>query len=113
MQRPDPISPPDVAQSPTDPVRARLLIIDDNEAIHEDFRKTLSMRGRRERAAIEEDEALIFGGAPAASTVHYPEFEVDVASQGQEGVAKVKAARADGRPYSFAFVDMRMPPGWD
>ena len=40
-------------------------------------------------------------------------FEVDSAYQGQEGVAKIRQAVDEGRPYAMAFVDMRMPPGWD
>jgi diguanylate cyclase (GGDEF)-like protein len=40
-------------------------------------------------------------------------FEIDSAMQGEEGLAKVEAANKIGRPYCMAFVDMRMPPGWD
>jgi two-component system NtrC family sensor kinase len=40
-------------------------------------------------------------------------FELDSAFQGQEGLAKVEAALQEGLPYAMAFVDMRMPPGWD
>ncbi|HSV46589.1 MAG TPA: response regulator, partial [Ramlibacter sp.] len=32
---------------------------------------------------------------------------------GREGLAMVEAAVQAGRPYALAFVDMRMPPGWD
>ena len=38
---------------------------------------------------------------------------MDSAYQGQEGVARVQRAKDEGRPYAMAFVDMRMPPGWD
>jgi len=40
-------------------------------------------------------------------------FPVDSAYQGQEGLEMVKKAQAEGRPYAMAFVDVRMPPGWD
>src|SRR6185312_12690910 len=40
-------------------------------------------------------------------------FEVDSAFQGQEGLEMVRKAVAEGRPYPLAFVDVRMPPGWD
>ena len=40
-------------------------------------------------------------------------FELDSAYQGQEGLAMVKKALAENRPYALAFVDVRMPPGWD
>ncbi|HEV3180084.1 MAG TPA: EAL domain-containing protein, partial [Steroidobacteraceae bacterium] len=42
-----------------------------------------------------------------------PSFDVDSAMQGREGVERAHQALAEGRPYSVAFVDMRMPPGWD
>jgi PAS domain S-box-containing protein len=41
------------------------------------------------------------------------QFEVDSAYQGQEGVLLVKKALEAGLPYAMAFVDVRMPPGWD
>ena len=33
--------------------------------------------------------------------------------QGRDGVERARRARDEGRPYSVAFIDMRMPPGWD
>jgi PAS domain S-box-containing protein len=42
-----------------------------------------------------------------------PHFEVDCVHQGKGGLAHVTRAREAGRPYSVAFVDGRMPPGWD
>ena len=40
-------------------------------------------------------------------------FEIDSAYQGQEGLEMVCQALRDKRPYAVAFVDVRMPPGWD
>ena len=91
----------------------RLLIIDDNPAIHEDFRKILVPAEVPENACgIEEDEAAIFGDAPAATSTGVS-FEVDSASQGQEGLDLIRRALQEKRPYTMAFVDVRMPPGWD
>ena len=42
-----------------------------------------------------------------------PTFEVDSAFQGQDGLQRVIAARNEKRPYAMAFLDIRMPPGWD
>lgn len=84
----------------------RILVIDDNHAIHDDFRKILGAPDA-EDAALREAEARIFG---ARSTML---FEIDTASQGEEGLRKVEQAMAEGRPYAMAFVDVRMPPGWD
>jgi DNA-binding NtrC family response regulator len=38
---------------------------------------------------------------------------VDSAFQGEQGLARVYHAIHEGRPYSMAFVDVRMPPGLD
>ena len=40
-------------------------------------------------------------------------FEIDSAFQGEEGLEKMLAAKEADRPYALAFVDVRMPPGWD
>ena len=40
-------------------------------------------------------------------------FELDHAYQGKEGWEMVQEATKNGNPYALAFVDMRMPPGWD
>lgn len=91
--------------------RRRILVIDDNDAIHGDFRKTLESKTPTERLA--NAAALLFGGPKTPAAAGLPGFEVDTALQGQEGYEKVKASLSEGRPYAMAFVDMRMPPGWD
>jgi len=88
----------------------RVLIVDDSRAIHEDFVKILG-RGRDTESELEVAERLLLGSAVAERA--RPWFEIDTALQGQEGVARVQKARQEGRPYALAFVDMRMPPGWD
>ena len=86
----------------------RLLMIDDNPAIHEDYRKILA---GRDDTRMSTAEAALFG--EPQSTVSRPVFDVDSAMQGREGVELARQALLAGRPYSVAFVDMRMPPGWD
>jgi len=88
----------------------RVLIIDDNRTIHDDFRKILAPSDWT-GVAIEDSAALIFGGT--VRKVAPPRFELDSAYQGQEGLALLKKALAERRPYAMAFVDVRMPPGWD
>ncbi len=96
----------------TDPVVNRILIIDDNPAIHADFRKVLTLGSEAgAEAVLATLEADLFG-VPARIAAR-PTFEIDSAHQGREGVERVRAALAAGRPYAMAFVDMRMPPGWD
>lgn len=90
----------------------RILIIDDNPAIHEDFRKILSAQAGESPVDVLESSLFGSGSIPAPSP-HLPTFEVDAALQGQEGLQKVQQALAEDRPYALAFVDGRMPPGWD
>ncbi|MDB6022652.1 MAG: Signal transduction histidine kinase [Pedosphaera sp.] len=51
-------------------------------------------------------------GAPSADN-NFPTFKIDFAFQGQEALACVRAALAEDYPYTMAFMDVRMPPGWD
>jgi len=91
-------------------ITRRVLVVDDNAAIHEDFRKILG--GNTESSAeLLAAERLLLG--EAAPGVARPAFEIDTALQGQEGVARVRHALEEERPYAMAFIDMRMPPGWD
>ncbi len=94
------------------PFNRRVLVIDDNEAIHHDFLKVLGVQPEHAaQAALEVLEADIFGGSAAAAA--RPNFRLDSAYQGRDGVAMARQAALEGRPYAMAFVDMRMPPGWD
>ncbi len=86
----------------------RILVIDDNKAIHDDLRKVLIGETKAEER-LQDDEAFLFG----VEAVPVSEFEIDSAYQGQEGLAKLEQSLAEGRPYALAFVDVRMPPGWD
>jgi len=86
----------------------RILVIDDNTSIHDDYRKIL---GGQEAGKVSAAEAALFGEQRPA--VERPTFDVDSAMQGRDGVELAREALAEGRPYSVAFVDMRMPPGWD
>ena len=87
----------------------RVLVIDDNQAIHDDFRKILQAKAEEERFA--QARAALFG-TPSVSKA-LARFELDYADQGQAALTLVQLARNEGRPYAVAFVDMRMPPGWD
>lgn len=90
----------------------RILIIDDSEAIHRDFRRVLSppRSPGRERLALLEEELL---GVSTTQEQAEPGFDVDSAFQGKEGVAKVERSLEQGHPYSLIILDYRMPPGWN
>jgi two-component system NtrC family sensor kinase len=86
-----------------------VLVVDDNPAIHDDFRKILSSEDRVADALDALDEALFASKAPRFDL----RLEVDTALQGEEALERVIAARAQGRPFALAFIDIRMPPGWN
>jgi PAS domain S-box-containing protein len=87
----------------------RILVVDDNPAIHADMRKILCPKATPDDYLAA--EAALFDTEPESA--ERSKFEIDSAYQGQEGLALLKKALAEGRPYSMAFVDVRMPPGWD
>jgi signal transduction histidine kinase len=88
----------------------RILVIDDNRAIHEDIRKILGAdpTGRDD---LEEREALLFQEPAPPSRRQV--FHIDSAFNGQEGLRLLERAVELGEPYAVAFVDVRMGPGWD
>lgn len=88
----------------------RILVIDDNHAIHSDFRKILCPAVKND-SSLDAAEAQIFGHAPASASP--VSFQVDSAFQGQEGLTLVEKSIASNQPYSVVFMDVRMPPGWD
>ena len=89
----------------------RILVTDDNVAIHEDFRKILA-KDTPVNTDLSDAETLLFGDT-APVPAHKTVYELNFALQGQQAVQGVEQALADGRPYALAFVDIRMPPGWD
>jgi two-component system, cell cycle sensor histidine kinase and response regulator CckA len=94
----------------TDEFIPRILVVDDNPAIHDDFRKTL-LGLKSSASSLADIEAELFskpGPAPKVGP-----FRVDFALQGAEALALVQKALDSSDPYALAFIDIRMPPGWD
>jgi diguanylate cyclase (GGDEF)-like protein/PAS domain S-box-containing protein len=89
----------------------RILIIDDVVAIHEDFRRILS--GGALNTKFEEALAAITNKNPLTEEKFTDKYILDSAYQGEEGFKLVEKAVAQNDHYALAFVDMRMPPGWD
>lgn len=91
-------------------VNLRVLVIDDNRSIHEDFKKVLQARSVADNT-LQEVRTALFGEGQAVGEGEH--FQVDCADQGETGLSLVQKARQQGSPYAVAFIDMRMPPGWD
>lgn len=91
----------------------RILIVDDQPSLHEDYAKALTPRPPA-APALADAKAAFFGeaAAPAPAPLEAG-WELVFASQGQEALALLENALREKRPFAMAFVDMRMPPGWD
>jgi two-component system sensor histidine kinase/response regulator len=87
----------------------RILIVDDNRAIHSDFQKILAEERVVDRTRSM--ESVLFG--EELDTRKAVRFQLESAYQGQEGFEMVQRAVAENRNYAMAFMDVRMPPGWD
>lgn len=89
----------------------RIIVIDDNTEIHKDFIKVLTKTAKNE---LEDLAQQLFDTANVNSdSLVLPHFKIDTATQGQEGAALIEKATREQEPYALAFVDVRMPPGWD
>ena len=88
----------------------RILVIDDNPSIHKDFQTILLEEEESETLNALRDEVF---GNKTNTTAFKSVYELDFASQGKEGCEKIQQACSEDHPYELAFVDMRMPPGWD
>ncbi len=89
----------------------RILIVDDSPAIHDDFKKIL-VRSNPAGSDLESAEASLFGPSETGGGDE-EDFELTSAFQGEEALAMVRAAVQAGHSFAMAFVDVRMPPGWD
>jgi diguanylate cyclase (GGDEF)-like protein/PAS domain S-box-containing protein len=90
------------------PVNRRILLVDDLASIHEDFRKILCLSTTT--TDLDADESLLFGKPTNTVSLR---FEMDSAFQGAKALEMHNASLLAGSPYAMAFIDMRMPPGWD
>lgn len=95
---------------------ARILVIDDNTEIQRDLERILAPQRPRSAHQLDDLEQLLLGNRTSTSTSAAdtsPTYELAFAHQGQQGVELVRQAVDVCRPFALAFVDVRMPPGWD
>jgi two-component system, NtrC family, sensor kinase len=87
----------------------RVLIVDDNPAIHADFAKILGPPSAPD--GLDELEAMLLDRT--VEPARGPGFTLAFAHQGRDALELVRQAVASAQPFALAFIDMRMPPGWD
>lgn len=86
----------------------RVLIVDDQENIHEDFDDMLALRLT---GTATDDLAEAF--LESTDDAFLPDFELIHASSGEQSYELVEMAMESGKPIAVAFIDIRMPPGMD
>jgi CheY-like chemotaxis protein len=87
----------------------RILVVDDSSDVHAIFRGILM--GEEGCDALDDLERDLFGSGP--NTRSNDSYDMEFALQGREGLQRAEEALSRGQPFMVAFVDMRMPPGWD
>lgn len=95
--------------------KQRILLVDDNESIHEDIESILSINYSKSDNDLQQIEDDLFGSSQAKDTDVLSEIVYDIhhAYQGEEAIRMAENAQAEGNPYSLIFMDVRMPPGMD
>jgi diguanylate cyclase len=89
-----------------------VLVVDDDRALHDDYERCLGPRAR-ETVALSSARDELFGGVTAPVDESLITFQIDHAYTGVAGLDLVETGAANGKHYCVAFVDMRMPPGWN
>jgi signal transduction histidine kinase len=97
--------------NPVCTLNRRILVIDDSPNILQDFRKIL----RPVKAFIPDAWAEFSQGLFDETFSHGSKepFELDCVDNGMSGCDLVKQAKAHGSPFAVAFLDVRLPNGWD
>jgi two-component system NtrC family sensor kinase len=88
-----------------------VLVADDNPAIHDDFRRILAPTSAS-HAELDALSGALFGDDLPVN-LRPCRYAIDYADQGAAAVERARAAIARGCPFDVAFVDIRMPPGWN
>lgn len=87
----------------------RVLVVDDEQVVLDTYLDFLMP----EEGGLGEELSSLLGDEPVQSGNSNREFRVTTALQGREALQRVEEAVSEGAPYAVAFVDVRMPPGWD
>ena len=90
------------------PWNYRVLIVDDQEEIHNDFEEMLAPNAAR-RATDDLARAFV----SETDTAFLPKFQLFHATSGEEACEMVRGAKEAGSPFAMAYIDVRMPPGTD
>lgn len=96
-------------------VNRSILIVDDNHALHRDYYAVLRPdQNEEDESKLDELEELLLGSDNTDPSPRIERnFDLQSVYQGEEALALVTKHLKKGIRYPLAFIDMRMPPGWD
>jgi len=112
LREPVSAGPQCVKETTADSRVRRILVVDDTSSIHDDFDSLLAPDALSTNDELSDLESQV-GGEQVSTTPGQPTYDLGHAYQGQEALEKVQRAVVRGQAYDLAFVDLRMPPGWD
>jgi diguanylate cyclase (GGDEF)-like protein len=95
----------------------RILIVDDQQEIHDTFNRIFAAKRSDDVALSDFESRFLREEADEAATEsqhsNTPQYELDHANSGEQAVQLLQAAIEAETEYAVAFVDMRMPNGMD
>ena len=93
----------------------RILIVDDEPAMHDSYRRSFASVGGADTGALSAMAAELFGdeGGEPEPAENMIDFDCVHHLQGLDAVAEIERAQATDQPFAVAFIDVRMPPGID
>src|SRR6185295_4225818 len=77
----------------------RIIVIDDNPAIHQDFIKILTTDQFHSKLDVLDEQ--LFGSKNSSQDSALPFFQIDTALQGQDGVQQIKKALEENQQYAM------------
>jgi len=95
-------------ENKTDLKNRKILVIDDKESIHDDFRQIFSPASVN--TALDASRTAVFGSAGKNNSIC---FEIDCAFNGHQALEMLVNSQRLGKPYAMAFVDLRLESEWD
>jgi len=91
----------------------RIIVIDDDPDIWDAYKAILVPQQLEEKFSAQKKMEELIADADLGSLPVQENFDVSFASQGREGLELVEKSLQKNKPFAIAFIDVRMPPGWD
>lgn len=92
-------------------INKRILVIDDDREIWKAYQLVLEP-GIPQRGSVKEQMDQLLGSEEEGNH-NDTSYLVSYADQGKEGFAQIEKSLTGKTPFAVAFIDVRMPPGWD